>query len=48
VTLAGQSFGAQTTSGRIRGSADRSSVTPIGDRYVVSLPAGSAAMLTAR
>ena len=48
VTLAGQSFGAQTTSGRIGGSADRNTVTPIGDRYVVSLPAGSAAMLSAR
>jgi hypothetical protein len=48
VTLAGQSFGPQTTSGRIGGSAHRSTVKPIGDRYVVSLPAASAAMLTAR
>jgi hypothetical protein len=48
VTLAGQSFGAQTTSGRIGGSPQRSTVTPIGDRYVVSLAADSAAMLTAR
>jgi Glycosyl hydrolase family 79 C-terminal beta domain len=48
VTLAGQSFGAQTTSGRIGGSAHRSTVKPIGDSYVVSLPAASAAMLTAR
>ena len=48
VTLAGQSFGAQTTTGRIGGSAQRSTVKPIGDRYVVSLPAASAAMLTAR
>ncbi|MGZ4182378.1 MAG: glycosyl hydrolase family 79 C-terminal domain-containing protein [Solirubrobacteraceae bacterium] len=48
VTLGGQSFGAQTTSGRIGGSVQRSTVKPIDDRYVVSLPAGSAAMLTAR
>jgi hypothetical protein len=48
ITLAGQSFGAQTTTGRIGGSAQRRTVKPIGDRYVVSLPAGSAAMLTAR
>jgi hypothetical protein len=48
VTLAGQSFGAQTTSGRIGGSAQRSTVKPTVGRYVVSLPAGSAAMLTAR
>ena len=48
VTLGGQSFGAQTTTGRLGGSADLSTVKPIGDRYVVSLPADSAAMLTAR
>ena len=48
VTLAGQSFGAQTTSGRIGGSPHGSTVKPIGDRYVVPLPADSAAMLTAR
>jgi hypothetical protein len=47
VTLAGQSFGAETTSGRIGGPAHRSTVKPIADRYVVTLPAGSAAMLTA-
>jgi len=47
VTLAGQSFGAQTTSGRIGGPADRATLEPIGGRYVVSLPADSAAMLTA-
>jgi hypothetical protein len=48
VTLAGQSFGARTTTGRLGGSAQRSTVKPIGDRYVVSLPAASAAMLTVR
>jgi hypothetical protein len=48
VTLGGQSFGAQTTTGRIGGSADRTTVKPIGGRFVVSLPAASAAMLTAR
>jgi hypothetical protein len=47
VTLAGQSFGAQTTSGRIGGSAQLSTVKPIGDRFVVSLPATSAVTLTA-
>ncbi|MGZ4187582.1 MAG: glycosyl hydrolase family 79 C-terminal domain-containing protein [Solirubrobacteraceae bacterium] len=47
VTLAGQSFGTQTTSGRIGGSARLSTVKPIGDRYVVSLPATSAVTLTA-
>jgi hypothetical protein len=48
VTLAGQSFGTQTTSGRIGGSAHLSTVKPIGERYVVSLPATSAATLIAR
>jgi glycosyl hydrolase family 79 len=48
VTLAGQSFGAQTTTGRIEGPDRRSTVKRIGDRYVVSLPAVSAAMLIAR
>jgi hypothetical protein len=48
VTLAGQSFGAQTRSGRIGGSAHLSTVKPIGERYVVSLPATSAATFVAR
>jgi hypothetical protein len=48
VTLNGQSFGSQTTTGQIAGSAKSSVVEPIGDRYVVRLPAASAAMLTAR
>jgi hypothetical protein len=47
VTLAGRSFGPQTTSGRIGGSAQLRTVKPIGDRYVVSLPATSAVVLTA-
>ena len=40
VTLAGQSFGAQTTTGRIGGSAQRSTVKPIGapDGRVITLP----------
>jgi len=47
VTLGGQSFGTQTTTGRIGGSPQLSTVRPIGDRYVVSLPATSAVTLTA-
>jgi glycosyl hydrolase family 79 len=47
VTLGGQSFGAQTTTGRIAGPDDPTTVRPIGNRFVVSLPAASAAMLTA-
>jgi hypothetical protein len=48
VTLGGQSFGAQTTTGRIAGPDDPTTVKRVGGRFVVSLPAASAAMLTAR
>jgi hypothetical protein len=48
VTLGGQSFGTQTTTGRLSGSAARPGVKPIGNGYVVTLPAASAAMLVAR
>ena len=48
VTLAGQSFGTQTASGRIGGSAHVSTAKPIGERYVVSLPATSAVTVIAR
>jgi len=45
VTLGGQSFGAQTETGRLGGRSEGSSVSPDDGRYVVSLPAASAAML---
>jgi hypothetical protein len=48
VTLGGQSFGSQTYTGQLAGQPQRESVEPIGNRYVVSLPAGSAAVLVAR
>jgi hypothetical protein len=46
VTLGGQSFGAQTATGRLAGAAQPASVTPAGGEYLVRLPAASAAMLT--
>ena len=45
VTLGGQTFGAQTTTGRLAGPADQASVSGDDGRYPVTLPAGSAAML---
>jgi Glycosyl hydrolase family 79 C-terminal beta domain len=45
VTLGGQTFGAQTTSGVLRPPAT-TTVAPAGSTYSVALPAGSAAMLT--
>jgi hypothetical protein len=45
VTLGGQSYGAQTTSGRI-GPVAHTTLKPIAGRYVVTLPSASAAMLT--
>jgi hypothetical protein len=48
VTLGGQSLGSQTYTGQLAGQPQRDSVAPVGSRYVVSLPAGSAAMLVAR
>jgi hypothetical protein len=45
VTLAGQTFGSATFTGQLAGPAQTSSVAPVGGRYSVSLPAGSAAML---
>ena len=45
VTLGGQSFGAQTSTGRLAGRRDDTSVASEQGRYVVSLPATSAAML---
>ena len=46
VTLAGQSFGAQTATGLLAGAAQPTSVTQTGGEYLVRLPAASAAMLT--
>ena len=46
VTLGGQSFGAQTSTGRLAGRPDSGAGGDAqGGRYVVSLPAASAAML---
>jgi hypothetical protein len=45
VTLGGQSFGAETGTGLLAGQSECSSVTPADGRYVVSLPATSAALL---
>ncbi len=47
VTLNGQSFGATTSTGRLTGRPAAISVAPLRDRYTVSLPAASAAMLVA-
>jgi len=46
VTLAGQSFGAVTDTGVLSGDLQTDSVKPVDGRYVVHLPAGSAALLT--
>ena len=45
VTLAGQSFGPRTFTGRLAGRPDVSMVAATGGRYVVTVPAGSAALL---
>lgn len=46
VTLAGQSFGAATRTGRLTGNQQRIDVAPTNDTYVVKLLPASAAMLT--
>jgi Glycosyl hydrolase family 79 C-terminal beta domain len=46
VTLGGQSFGAETTTGLLAGPAAATSVTAVDGRYAVTVPAGSAALLT--
>ena len=46
VTLGGQSFGAQTATGVLPGPAHPATLSPVKGRYVVSLPAASAALLT--
>ena len=48
VTLGGQSFGAATTTGQLAGTRRLTTVKPRGGAYAVSLPAGSAALLTVR
>jgi glycosyl hydrolase family 79 len=45
VTLAGQSFGSATTTGRLAGSSQQASVSGDDGRYEIALPAASAAML---
>jgi hypothetical protein len=45
VTLGGQSFGTQTGTGLLTGRAQNASLMPSQGRYVVQLPATSAAML---
>jgi hypothetical protein len=46
VTLAGQSFGPSTSTGVLAGAPDASTVAAVDGGYGVSLPAGSAALLT--
>jgi hypothetical protein len=46
VTLAGQSFGTDTTTGRPRGALHLDTLTPVDGQYAVRLPAVSAALIT--
>jgi hypothetical protein len=46
VTLAGQSFGAGTTTGRLSGPRQTETVQPVQQRYVIRLAPASAAVLT--
>ena len=46
VTLGGQSFGVQSTTGLLAGQPRAASVVAAGGSYVVQLPPASAAMLT--
>jgi len=46
VTLGGQSFGADTTTGRLAGRSHVAEVEPSGGRYEFTLPAESAALIT--
>ncbi len=46
VTLGGQSFGDETTTGTLPGSPATTPVAPSGGAYTVSVPAGSATLLT--
>ena len=46
VSLGGQTFGAETSTGTLPGSPATTPVTPLGGVYTVRLPAASAALLT--
>jgi hypothetical protein len=46
VTLAGQSFGSQTSTGTLTGSFQTVHLTPVQGQYQISLPASSAAMVS--
>ncbi len=46
VTFGGQSFGNANTTGNLVGAASTDTITPNGSRYVVQVPAASAALLT--
>ena len=46
MTIGGQTFGAQTTTGTLPGPPATTPVDPASGTYTVSLPAGSAALLT--
>jgi hypothetical protein len=46
VTLAGRSFGATTSTGRLAGTPQADELRPSGGGYNVDVPAGSAALLT--
>jgi len=46
VTLGGQSFGSQTSTGLLAGASNLTFVNPAGGAYAITLPAASAALLT--
>lgn len=46
VTLGGQGFGTDTTTGQARGSLHQQSLPPVDGRYILRLPAVSAALIT--
>jgi Glycosyl hydrolase family 79 C-terminal beta domain len=48
VSLGGQSYGASTTTGELAGPLRTQTLRPVGQRYVVSLPAASAALVSWR
>jgi hypothetical protein len=46
VTVGGQSFGPNTSTGQLRGQSRQIAIVPVAGRYVVRLPPATAAMLT--
>jgi hypothetical protein len=48
LTIAGQTFGAATTTGELMGSYTATTIQPIQHRYVVELPPASAALVSVR